>query len=337
MNTNHSDSNEDLLGKYLAQETDAKENALIEKWLQENEESLKELNDYAFIWEKAGSSEHKNQEIVDVDAAWLKVKSKMDAPVSGKVVSLPPAPKQPKFFSLGIAASISILAAIGILAYLFLHSTPELITVKTSRNTIEQALPDGSVVFLNNNTSLTYPADFEGNIREITLTGEAFFNVKRDETKPFVIHANGSDVRVLGTSFNVRAYNKNVEVIVETGKVQFKNKSKATLLIAGESAVFEERSDTIRKQSVLDKNAFAYRTKVFVFENSSLEHIAKVLAEGYHADIALKNNSIKSCRLTTRFDNESLPAALNIIAETLNLTVSIKGSQYILDGKGCSE
>ncbi len=337
MNTNHSDNNEDLLGKYLAQETDAQENAFIEKWLQENEDNQKELNDYSFIWEKTGGFKQENLQIVDLDAAWLKVRSKMDSPADTKHITLNPAPKQRKFFTLGIAASITILLSIGLLAYFFQDSAPEIITLQTTKNTKEQVLPDGSVVFLNAHTRLTYPEDFSGDSREISLTGEAFFNIKRDETKPFVIHANGSDVKVLGTSFNVRAYTKNVEVSVETGKVQFKSKSKATLLIAGEEAIFEAESDTIKKQVTLDKNAFAYKTKVYIFENSSLEHIAKVLAEGYHVNISLKNNRIKSCRLTTKFDNEPLPNALNIIAETLNLTVSIKGEHYILDGEGCSE
>lgn len=337
MNTNHSDNNEDLLGKYLAQETEAHENALIEKWLQENEENQKELNNYAFIWDKAGGVKEDKAHIVDVDAAWLKVKSKMDAPNEAKVIPLKVAPKQNRFFTIGMAASVTILLTVGVLVYLFRSQAPEIISLKTNQNTLAQTLPDGSLVFLNANTTLTYPDDFKDDIREISLSGEAFFNIKRDETKPFVIHANGSDIKVLGTSFNVRAYNKNVEVNVETGKVQFKNKAKVTLLVAGEQATFEAEKDTIKKQAILDKNAFAYKTKVFVFENSSLEHIAKVLAEGYQVSISLKNSRIKSCRLTTKFDNETLPNALNIIAETLNLTVSSKGEKYTLDGEGCAE
>jgi ferric-dicitrate binding protein FerR (iron transport regulator) len=337
LNTNHSDSNGDLLGKYLAQETDAHENALIEKWLEENEENQKELNDYAFICDKIKGVKEDKTQIVDVDSAWLKVKSKIDTPKETKVIPLNPAPRKNKFFTIGIAASITILLTVGVVFYLFKNSSPEIISLKTTRNTIQQTLPDGSIVFLNAHTSFTYPEDFKGDLREVNLSGEAFFNIKRDEAKPFIIHANGSDIKVLGTSFNVKAYSKNVEVSVETGKVQFKNKKKATLLIAGEQATFEAESDTIKKQAVLDKNIFAYKTKVFVFENSSLEHIAKVLAEAYQVNISLKNNRIKSCHLTTRFDNETLPDALNIIAETLNLTVISKGEKYVIDGEGCNE
>jgi ferric-dicitrate binding protein FerR (iron transport regulator) len=337
LNTNHSDNNEDLLGKYLAQETDGHENALLEKWLQENEDNQKELNDYAFIWDKTGGFKKNKTLIVDVDAAWLKVKSKIDSSKETKTASFQPAPKQKRFFTIGIAASITILLTIGILTYLLKSSSPENISLKTAKNSLQQTLPDGSIVFLNANTTFTYPEDFEGDLREVSLSGEAFFNIKREEEKPFIIHANGSDVKVLGTSFNIKAYDKNVEVSVETGKVEFTHKKKATLLTAGEQAIFEAERDTIKKQITLDKNAFAYKTRIFIFENSSLEHIVKVLAEGYHVSISLKNNRIKSCRLTTKFDNETLPNALNIIAETLNLTVSSKGDKYLIDGEGCAE
>ncbi|MFD2520693.1 FecR family protein [Emticicia soli] len=337
MNTNHSDNNEDLLGKYLAQETDAQENALIEKWLQESDENQKELDDFSFIWDNLGVLKEEHTPAVDVDAAWLKVKSKMNLPQEAKVVPLVSAPKKTKFFTLGIAASITILLTVGLLFYFFNKPSPEIISLKTTKNSLEQILPDGSVVFLNSNTTLTYPENFDGDIREISMTGEAFFDIKRDETKPFVIHANGSEIKVLGTSFNIKAYDKNVKVSVETGKVQFANKAKAIILVAGEQATFEAEKDTIKKQIIADKNTFAYKTKVFVFDNASLEYITNVLAQGYHVNIRLQNEGIKSCRLTTKFENESLADALNIIAETLNLTVSTKDTAYVLDGRGCAQ
>ena len=152
-----------------------------------------------------------------------------------------------------------------------------------------------------------------------------------------MIHANGSGVKVLGTSFNIRAYDKNVKVSVETGKVQFKNKGKQTLLVRGEEAEFLADKDTIKRILAMDRNVFSYKTKVFVFENSSLEHVIKVLSESYHTKILLKNDRIKTCRLTTKFENETLPNALNVIAETLNLNITPQSEKYIIDGKGCEK
>lgn len=329
---------EDLLGKYLAQETDAQESALVEAWLKKDVANKKEFDDYKYILAQIAISKAENpaeQINVNVDAAWKKVKSQMQPAVTPKVVAMKPT-KQVFFTPIRIAASITLLLA-GILALFLSRKEPEIISLKTTQNTLEQTLPDGSVVFLNANTNLSYPSDFEGDIREINLTGEAFFKVQRNESKPFIIHANGSDIRVLGTSFNVKAYTKNVKVSVESGKVEFKHEKKQTLLVKGEEAEFEAEKDTIRKAVILDKNTFAYKTKTFVFEDSSLEHVINVLSENYHTKIILKNNNIKSCRLTTTFTNETLPNALNVIAETLNLKVTPEGEKYIIDGDGCGQ
>lgn len=324
---------EDLLGKFLAQETDAQESALVENWLKQDKNHQKELDDYQFIWQQVASL--KEEKTVDVDLAWNKVKNKITPPNEAKVIEF--TPKKRVFFTpIRIAASITLLLA-GMLALFLSKKETELVSLKTTNQTLEQTLPDGSVVFLNTNTNLSYPADFEGDTREINLSGEAFFKVQRNENKPFIIHANGSDIRVLGTSFNVKAYTKNVKVSVESGKVEFKHKKKQTFLVKGEEAEFEAEKDTIRKALMLDKNTFAYKTKTFVFEDSSLEHVINVLSENYRTKIILKNNNIKTCRLTTTFTNETLPNALNVIAETLNLKITPEGEKYIIDGDGCEK
>ncbi len=331
MNKNQA-TTEDLLGKFLAQETDADESAMVENWLKASKENQKEFDDYQFIWQCTSTINEETP--LDIDVAWSKVKSKIDSPKEAKIIAFTPK-KQAFFTPISIAASIFLLVGIALIFILFNQKNVEIISLKTTNNTLEKTLPDGSVVFLNSDTNLSYSTDFKGDTREITLNGEAFFKVQRDETKPFVIHANGSDIRVLGTSFNVKAYDKNVKVSVETGKVEFKHQAKKTLLVKGEEATFEVNNDTIRKFAAMDKNVFAYKTKTFVFENSSLEHIITVLSESYHTKISLKNDKIKSCRLTTKFENETLPNALNVIAETLNLNINQQGEKYIIDGKGC--
>ncbi len=329
----HQPITEDLLGKFLAQETDAQESALVENWLKQDKNHQKELDDYQFIWQQVASL--KEEKTVDVDLAWNKVKNKITAPNEAKIIEFTPK-KQVFFTPIRIAASITLLLA-GMLALFLSKKETELVSLKTTNQTLEKTLPDGSVVFLNANTNLSYPTDFEGDTREINLSGEAFFKVQRNENKPFIIHANGSDIRVLGTSFNVKAYTKNVKVSVESGKVEFKHEKKQTLLVKGEEAEFEAEKDTIKRAFILDRNTFAYKTKTFVFEDSSLEHVINVLSENYQTKIILKNNNIKTCRLTTTFTNETLPNALNVIAETLNLKVTPEGEKYIIDGNGCEK
>jgi transmembrane sensor len=323
---------ESLLAKYLARETDAAETALVENWLSQNPENQKELAHYQQIWENSKKIDSKN---FDTDLAWQKVKSRIDESKNkGKIIEFKPA-RQPFFNSYRIAAGITILLSAIALIYFLNNNKSELINLETQNNTLEKVLPDGSKVFLNKNSKITYSTDFEGDTREVSLNGEAFFDIKRDESKPFVIDANETEIKVLGTSFNVNAYTKNVKVSVETGKVQFSKKKKQTILTKGEEAEFVAENDTLLRRNTLDKNTFAYKTHVYVFEDSSLEHIIKVLSTGYQVPIAIQNPQLQTCRLTVRFDNETLQNSLNIIAETLNLQISKNGERYFVNGAGC--
>jgi transmembrane sensor len=323
---------ESLLAKYLARETDAAETALVENWLSQNPENQKELAHYQQIWENSKKIDSKN---FDTDLAWQKVKSRIDESKNkGKIIEFKPA-RQPFFNSYRIAAGITILLSAIALIYFLNNNKSELINLETQNNTLEKVLPDGSKVFLNKNSKITYSTDFEGDTREVSLNGEAFFDIKRDEYKPFVIDANETEIKVLGTSFNVNAYTKNVKVSVETGKVQFSKKKKQTILTKGEEAEFVAENDTLLRRNTLDKNTFAYKTHVYVFEDSSLEHIIKVLSTGYQVPIAIQNPQLQTCRLTVRFDNETLQNSLNIIAETLNLQISKNGERYFVNGAGC--
>ncbi len=320
--------NESLLSKYLAHQTDTEESELVRIWLAESEANRKELIDYQLIWDKSVEIDEEIE--LDTDLAWNKIKSKI---ITTKVVEFSP---QKSFWNpVRIAASITLLISSTLILWMLMQDKDDAISFQTSKNTLDQMLPDGSKVFLNQNTELTYQFDSEKNIRTVKLIGEAFFEVKRDEANPFVINANGTEVKVLGTSFNVKAYTKNVSVNVESGKVQFATKKQKAILEKGEEAAFVATKDSIIKRFEYNKNVLAYKTKSYIFEDSSLEHIIKTLSEGYQAEILFKNNSIKSCRLTTKFENESLPNALNVIAETLNLQVSKNGDKYLLDGSGC--
>jgi transmembrane sensor len=204
--------------------------------------------------------------------------------------------------------------------------------LETQEKTTEQLLPDGTKVFLNHNTTLSYAEDFGEETRTVILKGEAYFDVKRDENHPFVIQANGTEVRVLGTSFNVRAYDTKVNVAVTSGKVQFSTPKAKTLLVKDETATAQ--ADTIIKLPAVDLNAMAYRTRVFVFDRTNLGDVVASLREGYQTDIQLTGR-LRNCQLTARFERESLDATLSVIAETLNLQVTRKGKTILLDGQGC--
>lgn len=336
---------DDLLARYVAGETTEDETRQVKEWLAQSANHEQELVRFQRVWESSAALKPLSE--VNVDMAWKKVSkqlvvgSSQSADAQSAVYNQPSTPKiiplhPSAFLYWRVAASVLMIVGLGWLGYRFLQPVDKqkvASIVKTQKNTLEQTLPDGTKVFLNQNSILTSAADFNNETRTVTLTGEAYFDVKRDETRPFIIKANGTEVRVLGTSFNVRAYDKRVSVVVTSGKVQFSTPKAKTLLIKNESAAVQ--ADTIIKLPELNFNELAYRTRVFVFDKTNLGDVVASLREGYQADIQLSSRHLANCRLTARFERESLDATLTVIAETLNLKVIRRGNSILLDGSGC--
>lgn len=341
---------DDLLARYVSGETTPDETRQVKAWLDQSAGQEEELLRFKKIWETANVVKPPAE--FNVDAAWKKVSKQIATQPTAvdKPSPVPPltvhrnedgvrplntAGKSSTFIFWRAAASILVVLGLGWLGYRFFERTnePAIANVlETQEKTTEQLLPDGTKVFLNHNTTLSYAEDFGRDTRTVTLKGEAYFDVKRDENRPFIIQANGTEVRVLGTSFNVRAYDKKVNVAVTSGKVQFSTSKTKTLLIKDETATAQ--ADTIIKLPAVDLNAMAYRTKVFVFDRTNLGDVVASLREGYQTDIQLTGR-LKNCQLTARFERESLDAALSVIAETLHLQVTRKGKTILLDGQGC--
>lgn len=235
--------------------------------------------------------------------------------------------------ALWVAAAVALLLIPWLRSYFNSFDPPQQVAVSTQNNTYEKTLPDGSRVFLNYNSTLTYPEGLAGDIRRVSLRGEAFFEVAPDPSHPFIVDANGTEIRVVGTSFNVKAYDEAVRVDVKTGQVEVRKAQKTVALLPGEGV--EVQADTVLRMIPIDPNALAYRTQVFDFTATRLDEVAQSLSAGFHADVRLSNARLAPCRLTGRYERESLDATLAVIAETLNLTVSRQEGTYWLNGSGC--
>ncbi|MEO6686008.1 MAG: FecR domain-containing protein [Dyadobacter sp.] len=346
MNNPHDNISDELLARFLAETATPTEIAEVKNWLNSDPENQKELAAFEILWEK--TADFKTNHIkVDTDAAWNKVRLQM------KTNTIPSEPliekhtsstqgtitrelpiKKPFSFPVWIAAAVSItILAFGWYIFKTQGNNPEQIEVATTNNTGETTLPDGTRVFLNYNSSISYPESFSGDLRSVALKGEAFFDVKPDASHPFVIDANGTQVRVLGTSFNVKAYKKElVRVDVKTGKVRVSKNDKKIELVQGESA--EVLNDTLKSMRA-DVNIMGYKTQVFDFNATNLGDVVNTLREGYHSDIRLSNQKLAQCRLTISFQKEPLDATLSVIAETLELHLRKDGKIYWLEGNGC--
>lgn len=218
-------------------------------------------------------------------------------------------------------------------------------TVSTKRGSKSKIqLPDGTQVWLNADSKITYNENFQGKLREVQLTGEAFFDVVRDETRPFIIHTNVLDVKVLGTAFNVRSYadEKNTETSLIRGSVEItlhsspdkkftlkpndklvvnnnEAKGKTEKAVLGKLPVKEnlltlgrinyQKSDSSALETLWIKNKLA-------FDKESLEEIALKIERWYDVKVKIADDRIKKTEFSAVFDDESLQQVM----EALHIT-----------------
>ncbi|AYL96763.1 FecR family protein [Mucilaginibacter celer] len=153
-------------------------------------------------------------------------------------------------------------------------------------------LPDGTEVWLNSSSSLSYPTEFSGNERRVKLTGEAYFEVAKNKDKPFYVEMNNTQIRVLGTHFDVSAYSDDSEITTTLleGSVQVSKYSKQALLKPGQQAVVGNITDNIAVAKVNTNTAVAWKNGYFVFDDEDIATIMKKVSRWYNADVEYKGD-----------------------------------------------
>ena len=185
-------------------------------------------------------------------------------------------------------------------------------------------LADGSRVWLNAETRLRYPVAFTGTERRVELTGEAYFEVSKDATRPFIVQANGVDVRVLGTSFNVAAYGAEVVTTLVEGRVAVEAGSERVTLEPDRQAVWDGERMEVRQVDA--SNYGLWRKGIFYFEDRRLEEILDALARWYGVEVFYVNPETKDMRFTVEIKRyENIDAILRRIAQTERVHFGVSG------------
>ncbi|MEO1009693.1 MAG: FecR domain-containing protein [Bacteroidota bacterium] len=204
-------------------------------------------------------------------------------------------------------------------------------------------LADGTKVRLNSGSTLDFPQDFKGKTeRKVRLQGEAFFEVTPNPDKPFLIETDQLTTKVLGTSFNIRAYAEEDQalVTVATGKVQvFKEKSiKETArvdLTPNEQALFRKTQDTLEKKTVAIGPHIDWKNGIIHITDHTLGEAAMILENWYGIEIHFSNEEIAGCHLTAAYDNQSLAVVMESIARVKGLEYHMEdgGKRVVFSGK----
>ena len=318
---------DDLLVKTLLGEASHSEQEKVDAWIKESAENRRYFSHFKLIWIQ--SKELAARTEVDEHAAWarFKVRTQKQAPII-------PMHARPWSNVIRIAAMVMFVLGVAWLFYFYSsqNTGSEMITVKSETETLTDTLPDGSVVILNKRSSISYPQEFENTgSRQVTLNGEAFFDVQPDKTKPFIIKVNDVTVTVVGTSFNIKSNNKETEVIVETGIVKVDKAGKEVRLNPSERVTVLKEGTGLVKQKNKDELYDYYRTKKFVCNETPLWKLVETLNEAYGSNIVVERESLNDLSLTTTFDQQPLPGILKIIEITFDIKVEQKGDKITLN------
>lgn len=344
----------ELLAKHLAGEASVSEQEELHRWLVARPSRLRVLTDATRAWERGGSVADVFTE-ADVDRAWQRFSAaaglRSKEPIVRPAASLAPAeaPVVPMWGRsqtlMRVAAAVLLLIGTWAIARTFLLSRgqAETVTIAAANERQLTTLPDGSRVWVNRNSTLSYAADFNQSSRVVQLKGEAFFEVKRDHGRPFTVLANDTRTRVLGTSFNVRAYTAedSVEVAVVTGRVAFTPArpnvaaQDSVVLTPGLRGVIRKNEAVALQKPILDPNFRAWQRQELVFDNQSLGQVAAALTRYYGTPVELSRPELANCRFTGTFRQAQLPQVLRVVSLSANLSVTQSADGYSLDGPGC--
>jgi transmembrane sensor len=237
---------------------------------------------------------------------------------------------------------VAAILVVGLTGLLFLFTPPPKTPVTYAEIKVEKGqrkkitLPDGTVVTMNALSVLKIPSNFLSN-RELSLSGEGMFDVKHDDSKPFIIHTGKIKTTVLGTSFDIKAYpeEKDIQIAVLTGKVRVETDKE--ILAAGithnQVLTCNEHEHTLKTANA-DEIA-AWQANRFYFQQATIKEIAAVLERQYNINITLSGSMKRTCRYTLQLKNETMENAIHLLSQLSGITYRINNNEIKINTASC--
>ncbi|MCE5178953.1 MAG: FecR domain-containing protein [Porphyromonadaceae bacterium] len=229
------------------------------------------------------------------------------------------------------AAMIALPMMSALLVY-FLTSDPiagDNVTVQAPKG--EKAnitLADGSLVWINSGSSLTYNNAFNQKERKVFLEGEAYFEVAKDPKRPFIVHTRDMDIEALGTAFNVRAYpeENNASTVLLEGKIKINAQGQQRILTENQRAIIDKTVHTFSTDKVFAVDFVQWKDGNLYFENSSFDEIALTLSRVFNVEIQFASERLRSMRFSGTLGNSSIRNALDILSLTSSMQYEMNGT-----------
>lgn len=237
-------------------------------------------------------------------------------------------PRNNKRRWLGYAAGLLVLLATGALLFKPSGTIPlayKELTVPAGQR-MQLKLADGSMVWLKAGSKLRYPASFTGNTRELFLEGEAYFDVTHRDQQPFLVHTGNVTTKVLGTAFNIQAYNQQLTVAVVNGKVSVaEGKAALGVLVANQFLEYHPENKQVILRDTIAGNMVAWTKGELILDNVTMADAAITIGRWYNVDIVFASPELKKSRFSISFlHGENIQEVMNMICHLNGCSYHIK-------------
>ena len=265
----------------------------------------------------------KKNEVFDADKAWDRFNNTLDQKERRIIM-------RHRFVKYASSIAAIFIVAIGLLQ--IFRSKPEMKRFTTPQKT-DLYFNDGSFACMNKNSEIDYPEKFFGDTREISIFGEAFFNVRSNKEKPFIVKAGDYRIEVLGTKFNVKNIDEGkYEVYLEKGKVSVYHKDspdKNKILLPGQMVLLSK--DGISYENNFSENYLSWKNDKLIFHNSLLKDAIVDIENYYGVSISIDDaQKVGQLRLTAQFENKTLDEVLDVITLIFDLEKEKRDTKILL-------
>lgn len=328
----HHEVDVELLGKYLAGEASPGEAMAVDEWMSSSEENRRLYEQLAAVWARAGQEQA--HLLPDREQQLQALKQQANA-ISGRTKVI----RSNRYWQ-SVAAAVLVVAGAAAFFFLSRPAKKQAVSTFVSREagtgTLRDTLQDGSLFVLNSHAGIKIPDSFNKRERSLQLRGEGWFDVTSHSEKPFMVHTGGISIRVLGTSFNVREYEGNVEVAVKSGAVMMYKDDQQITVKAGGQGLYTAATGRFSLTGVFQPNNVGYATRIFSFEQATLQEVATQLEKAYGITVVFEKEALKSCTMSSSFDNKPVRYIFDVISITLNVDCRFENNTVYISGEGCS-
>ncbi len=322
-----------LLTRYFEKQVSDSELFQLQRQLKESKENRKRFDELNEIYQLADITS--KGWLYDVDSNWNQMKARIQKDGVAPIIKM--VTHETLIFWKSTAV-IALLLATTFMGLFFIDGLSKddrmvkFVAPKGEKSNV--ILADGTLVWLNSGSELSYYLDKNNNIRKVDLKGEGYFDVFKDREHPFIVHTENFDIKVLGTQFNVSAYEDDIikETTLKEGSIAILNNNtgKELMLNPGEQAIFNQNTNTIKIEKVRVGNYMSWIESKLRFDNSSFSEVVKKLERWYDIKISLDDELLYKERYTMSVKTESLREVLELIRITTPITYRIEDENVFI-------